>query len=448
MEFLVRWTDYTSKDDSYISWHAAEHLEELDKYMRKKADIFREVFGDVARTGVAVWAKLLPEEAELVDTFLARNKTEKTWKDHLKHWGVWIQFLRLEDREARWGVCLEKCSSCDEKVQAVIFYMAWLSAHPRSYRGEEIFRPCRALRAMISRYGGDTQWFEDYRLKEARKAARHTNEEFRNKGREGLIMNRAFLPLTFDMIDATRDETWGEDVWDRECLDKRGVDLAMRVGLDSGFRPGHLGSTSTKDTNSDHRIILADVGLMDEMDVKQSWSKFPQSHFDEKCNREKIKELKVDVWTSKSGRARQVGNEVKRLGRNSPQEAKLMDDLLLWWSKAGTRENDPIFTRYDPKRKNRRRELQGSDIRAGIKNVAATHNLPVDSYSGRSMRVGFATASMKMGIKEETMKARGGWSKNSNVPKKHYDKGQESGGLLAWSEEGELLSVEHVKKMI
>jgi hypothetical protein len=64
MEILVRRTDYTPKDDSYISWHAAEHLEELDKYMRKKADIFREVFGDVARTGVAVWAKLLPEEAE------------------------------------------------------------------------------------------------------------------------------------------------------------------------------------------------------------------------------------------------------------------------------------------------------------------------------------------------------------------------------------------------
>jgi hypothetical protein len=66
MEILVRRTDYTPKDDSYISWHAAEHLEELDKYMRKKADIFREVFGDVARTGVAVWAKLLPEEAEWV----------------------------------------------------------------------------------------------------------------------------------------------------------------------------------------------------------------------------------------------------------------------------------------------------------------------------------------------------------------------------------------------
>jgi hypothetical protein len=101
----------------------------------------------------------------------------------------------------------------------------------------------------------------------------------------------------------------------------------------------------------------------------------------------------VDVWTSKSGRARQVGNEVKRLGMNSPQEAKLLDDLLLWWYKAGTREKDPIFTRYDPHQKNRRRELQGADIRA------ATQNLPVESYSGRSMRVGFAKASMKMGIK-------------------------------------------------
>jgi hypothetical protein len=96
---------------------------------------------------------------------------------------------------------------------------------------------------------------------------------------------------------------------------------------------------------------------------------------------------------------------------NSPQEAKLLDDLLLWWYKAGTREKDPIFTRYDPHRKNRRRELQEADIRAGIKNVAAAQNLPVESYSGRSMRVGFAKVSMKMGIKEETTKARGGWSK-------------------------------------
>jgi hypothetical protein len=46
-----------------------------------------------------------------------------------------------------------------------------------------------------------------------------------------------------------------------------------------------------------------------------------------------------------------------------------------------------------------------------LKMLRLLKNLPVESYSGRSMRVGFAKASMKMGIKEETTKARGGWSK-------------------------------------
>jgi len=445
MEFLIRWSNYTKKDDSYISWEAAEHLEELDKYMRKREEIFESVFGDVKRTGVKVWCGLQEEESDLVDTFLMRTKVNSTWKEHTKHWGTWIRFLGYECREQRWGVCLEKCITDNEKVQTFIYFMAWLHAHPRNYRGDEVLRPCRAMRAMLTRHGFNSAWMDDERIKEARKAAQLTNEEFRERGRAKDPKDDDFLPLSMDMLKPLRERNWREHKWDVAALDSRCIDIALRLGCDSGFRVGHVASTSVKDPNSDHRLALTDVVFMEANGIRKKWDDYPPGHFKCPHNRELVTGVIFSVWTSKTGKARRAGQEKKRLEKNTPDETQLLMDLLLWWSYAGTKVEDPIFTRYNGMR---RKELIAKSIRTSIKELATKWKLPEDRMSTKSMRIGFASASDNLNVDPETMKSRGGWSRNSNVPRKHYTKGTEKGGLLAWNKESNQFNVDNVRDLV
>jgi hypothetical protein len=78
----------------------------------------------------------------------------------------------------------------------------------------------------------------------------------------------------------------------------------------------------------------------------------------------------------------------------------------------------------------------------------AHSHLPPERYASKSMRVGFASGSKFIGVKDDLVKKRGGWSKNSNVPSQYYTKGKETGGLLAWSTGKDLMSVKDVKKMV
>jgi len=445
MEFLIRWANYKRKDDSYISWEAAEHLEELDKYMRKQAETFESVFGDAKRTGVKVWCGLEKEESDLVDTFLMRTKVNSTWREHTKHWGTWIRFLGYEHREQRWGVCLEKCTTEDEKVQTVIYFMAWLHAHPRNCRGEAVLKPSRAIRIMLTRHGFNTTWMDDDRIKEARKAAQLTNEEFREKGRAEDPKDNDFLPLSFDMLKPLTLKNWRDNLWNVNAIDAKSIDLSLRLGLDSGLRVGHVASTSTSDPNSDHRLKLEDVVFVETRGELKKWDDYPLGNFGIHSNREKILEITFYVWTSKSGKARRAGLEKKRLGRNSLEEAQLLMDLLLWWHHAGTKLKDPIFTRYNGKR---RKELIAKNIRENIKAIADKWNLPQARMSTKSMRIGFASGSNHLNIDPEIMKERGGWSKHSNVPRKHYTKGTERGGLLAWNKDSSQFSVDHVRDLM
>jgi hypothetical protein len=105
------------------------------------------------------------------------------------------------------------------------------------------------------------------------------------------------------------------------------------------------------------------------------------------------------AWSSKSSRARKQGGEAKVIGRNT------VEDLLLWFG------------------------------------------LPEERFASKSMRIGFASGSNHLNVDEKLVRERGGWSKNSNVPKKHYTKGVETGGLLAWSSEGQLRA-EDVRKIV
>jgi hypothetical protein len=267
------------------------------------------------------------------------------------------------------------------------------------------------------------------------------------QGREGSRREtEEFLPLTVDMLRKLRQDLWRDpSVWNRETLDARGVGLAITVGVDSGFRVGNLANTGKKEENSSHQILLGDVRVRTGESEWEKWETFEEGHFGKIRNRQAVKALKIVVWTDKSARARKVRGTVKVIERNTLDERTLLEDLLMWWNKAETKVEDPIFTRYY---QGKRRELISKDVSTRVKELAKGFDLPPERYASKSMRVGFASGSKFIGVTDELVKKRGGWSKNSNVPSQYYTKGKETGGLLAWSTGKDLMSVKDVKKMV
>lgn len=439
MEFGIRWKGYPPSEDSYIPLHEANQLSAMNVYAAQHHELRWLVTGD-ERKETRVWAGMSQKEANKLTTFLRRSKCGDTWKKHENQWLYWIQYLRQSNKMSKVGEFLEACMNDDERVVAYMLFVLWLTETPRSLRGEAVFKAIRAVKAMMVLNGFNTKWMDDERIEETRKAAKPTNEEFRISERDKPVdsLREDFLPLTLDMLERLRVESWGEGKWDLKRLDSAALVLAVFLGFDSGFRVGHLANTGVKDVNSDHRILLLDVVFVMRDGKKLNWS-------------EALKLPVSDVWrivfkaiTSKvSNKVTKKTTEVKTLTRSSVLEGRLIEDLLEWWVKAKTKLTDPVFTRYAPKR----RELIRKDMAYRIKDLVESFNLPRNRFGPKSMRIGFATGSDHLNISESQVKIRGGWSKNSNVQKKHYTKGKETGGLLAWSNASSL-SVDEVKGML
>ena len=108
----------------------------------------------------------------------------------------------------------------------------------------------------------------------------------------------------------------------------------------------------------------------------------------------------------------------KVLGRRTPAESQLLDDLVEWMICSGTKDSDELLTRYDEQ--GSRRSITRRDATTALKNGAAVVGLDPKRYSSKSLRGGLATAAAEAGMPKEELNARGGWTPGSKVPSLYY----------------------------
>jgi len=439
MEFGIRWRGYPPSEDSYIPLWEAIKLRAMDVYAPKHKDLKWLVTKEL-RVATRIWVGMSQKESDKLSTFLMRSKSGDTWKKHENQWLYWIQFLRQGKCNDDPGEFLENCDCDESRLHKYMLFFMWLAESPRNLRDDAVLNATRAVKAMMVLNGINTKWMVDERIEEAKRASRSTNTEFRDKERRKPAgeHREEFLPLTLDMLERLRVESWGQGTWNITRLDSAALVLAIFLGFDSGFRVGHLASTGTLDKDSDHRLLMVDVTFVLSNGGNLRWNEMNASKYPE------VVRLIFKANTSKiSNRVKKKVPDVKALSIENGLEKRLIEDFLLWWDKAKIKMNDPIFTRYAPKR----RELIRKDVSTRIKDLVESFNLPRNRFAPKSMRIGFASGSDHLNISEDQVKKRGGWSKNSNVQKKYYTKGKESGGLLSWSGPNSL-SVREVKGMV
>ena len=61
-----------------------------------------------------------------------------------------------------------------------------------------------------------------------------------------------------------------------------------------------------------------------------------------------------------------------------------------------------------------------SEVSNTIKMLARLFGLPEELFSSKSLRKGVASHGNKVGMSEEDIRKRGGWSEKSGVPDRHY----------------------------
>ena len=345
-------------------------------------------------------------------------------------WKQWRAFLR--------GCQLPGCPGelltglTDDQAACWIGLFARYLYLKEKKRGWAVDKTISALRMVMTEHSRATPFFESTLVQKVKRCCRPDAAEQR-VAHDNLIMRQG-LPMSLDMVWAIRGEFWDDSSWFCEGMDRRMIWLGVGMGFDNGPRVCHLTKAqgqhprngairSTTPKPPDHcikaghvrfhvlilgtehifpggRMFREGVGLLDD---------FPA------C----VTECK---YTFVSGKNKFVKAE-QTLGRRSPEEGTLLDDLAWWCLRSGVEYSEDLFTRHrpedDPNRKCSVKSLTRDMFVGGIRWSAAHFGLPPNAFFSKASRKGTATA-LKVGGRGPGEIRHGRWSQRSFTPDRVY----------------------------
>lgn len=128
------------------------------------------------------------------------------------------------------------------------------------------------------------------------------------------------------------------------------------------------------------------------------------------------------------------------LGRRTPLESELLDDLHSWVCRSKVGDEDALLSTGT-------RVLMRSDVARAIKAAATAHRLDARKFSPHSLRVGGATTMERAGVSQLEIQRVGGWAAVGGTVVRSYGRSTRlDKGALAVNDPTAVLQAKHVFK--
>ena len=335
----------------------------------------------------------LIEQEESIKGQLARKVLEKTAREYQLEWDkLWVPFIaRLSSCESSIDVFVRSAENDDIRVKVICLFIA--SRYNKGLRGTHVTGVLGAIRHIFVVMGICTRFMDDNKVSAGRKGCILRAADLRKK-RESHKEHSA-LYNTQETLTTIRESYWEGLNWSTACdLDKRAAYLGNDLSFDMALRVGSY--TRKEPRREDHCIksqdwcfILLPKGITDENETK------------ERVVLKVGEELKtIDVGRVVALDLMQVSvkggenHSVKSIGRRSPSESQLLDDMVACAQKSCLMSGEDFSTR-------RTLDKRGNVISRSLlaKDVITAKRLAAESL-GLSGRFNLTHGNRKGGISQ------------------------------------------------
>ena len=270
----------------------------------------------------------------------------------------------------------------------------------------------------------NSEFFDHPDLGAAKKGVRPTTAEVRNI--ETRKTETSKLPAIIEVMAAMRKRLWVDTGADPKGLYLKAIWIASIIGFDTGVRPSNV---RLKDGKSavDHCILASDLSFnvstalgIERLQGGETVRGELEDGFPESTQR--VSSVDVSIVTTKITNKSSAGRGVNRIGRGNAWESAAVDDICAFQVLSGVKSTDPFCSRYALTKQGKpsRKTVTNKDLSNAIKDAAESLGLPRIHFSPKSLRSGYATHQVKCGVDWDTMTSRGGWSRTSHIPQRHY----------------------------
>ena len=275
-------------------------------------------------------------------------------------------------------------------------------------------------------------------IKKASRACRLNTDELRERVSSGV--SRVKLPAVGEMMVEMRKIFWEESGWEvGKGFNSRLTYIASIFARELCVRVSEVAMPGV--SGIDHAIRAGQVWFVLDRAIVVSGQEVLTlaggSAILGQLNVDRIAAIEVRASSHKCG-AIAVG-KVKMIGRNSPEEIQLLEDLFLFHVKSGARKDDIFCSRPE-------QIVDGKVVRGkvvtrrmvtdAIQEVAGRMGLPGDRFASHSMKRGGQTDMYAGGASVEECNARGNYARGSKVGSRVYDFSRSAAGSYGMRAEG------------
>ena len=323
---------------------------------------------------------------------LSRKVLKKTAREYQLEWDkLWVPFITELNFCGDSRDVYRSAERDDIRVKVICLFVA--SRYNKGLRGTQVTGVLGAIRHIFVVAGICTRFLDDSRIGASRKGCMLRAIDLRKK-RESQKEHSA-LPTPQEMLTTIRELNWEGWGWSiASDLDKRAAYLGNALSFDMALR---VGSYTKKEPRGEDHCIKS-----------QDWCfvLLPEAVSENGDLRERIilkvgEELKgidprrvVAMDLMQVSVKRGENHSVKSIGRRSPSESQLLDDMVAWAQKSGVMLGDDFFTRRSL---DKRGNLVSRSLLA--KDVTTAKRIAAESL-GLSERFNFPHGNRKGGISQ------------------------------------------------
>ena len=340
---------------------------------------------------------------------------ERTAQTYDRQWAEWGKFIReeLEGDDpllTQWGN--------EDKASIVSLYL--LKQHEKGLRDKSATTATAGIRHHMTRAGRATDFMDSAVVAAARSACQRTTAELREKKDKG-PSSSVKLPLCESILTRMRTRLWEGKAWDPEGLHQRMLYLGCMYAYDLGARVSEY--TAPEKGHEDHCVRVRDL----RFEVSTNGERSNGGHSILHSSSSTIDgpqgqgQVVLGCWVTTSSNKTGAPVAKKMIGRRSSEESLFLEDLVEWLSHARGQVGDRLFTYYTGVGSSAKRELTGRMVRDVLKATCVLEELDPTYFSSHSLRKAAITHMRALGVSDEDMKSRGGYTSGSTVMAATYD---------------------------
>ena len=382
---------------------------------------------DVCFVGEGIRGLLRERTRRMVEKGVTGGSSDQ----YQRQWKRWLGFLGTLPSSERPDNVLVEVHDENDKILILMAFVSYLVEELKIRGSKEVGGVLSGLRFEWNRQCLPSAFFEDPRVGAAKQGSRLTTGEMREYACKSKETRK--LPVCTEMVSWLRGKLFAGSGYNAQGLYSKGVYLAAAVAFDMGLRPGNVRKVDGN-LREDHCIRAGDMIFRIEcLGVKEHIGGGEQirnylsqeeggRHVIDQDRLSNVKGVGIQVVTSKTSHRMRAPIQSWEIMRGTVHEEALLEDLCEFMVVSGVREDEPFCSRWAPDRKGvmRRKVVTAKDLSQAVKDAARAFGLPVENFSAKSLRSGFASQMSACGVPREEFLPRGGWSIKSGVPEKHY----------------------------